>query len=187
MKREKLLGVGVILLVAALLGGSYAVRRDSGRVDFTLNSADGMVSLRDFRGKGVVVYFGFTSCPYICPTAMARLSKLLPQLPAELRSEIIPVFVSVDYKSDTPARVGTYIQQFFPQSGKGLTGNKEQLDHAAAELGAAYSLEINKEAPLGYVVNHPDRYYLLDPQGRLVQTVQLESSNEVILNALKKI
>ena len=173
------------VIVGLAFGALFAFQQLNGRVEFTLMSARGPVSLRDFRGKDVVIYFGFTSCPHICPVALSRLSKLLPKLPAPQRAQIVPIFVSVDYRGDTPERVDTYFKAFFGDNGVGLAGSKEQIDRAIEPFKARYAIEENKDAPTGYVVAHPDVYYLVDKKGHFVRAVPLDSPNEAILTAFK--
>ena len=81
--------------------------------DFTLQSADGPVSLKDFRGKVVLVYFGYTYCPDICPTSLAATAEGLKQLTPEELARVAMIFVSVDPKRDTPARLKEYVN-FLP-------------------------------------------------------------------------
>lgn len=180
MRGALLTAVGIIALA---LGGVFAYREFSGKVNFTLQSSHGPVSLSEYRGKDVVVYFGFSSCPYVCPMALSRLTKLLAKLPPEKQAKIVPVFVSVDYRGDTPQKVGAYFQSFFKDRGVGLTGSKEELDRAVAPFQVNYAIQENKELPAGYTIIHPDAYYLVDSSGRLVGSVPLESRNELILAA----
>ena len=80
--------------------------------DFTLQSAAGPVSLADYRGKLVLVYFGYTYCPDVCPTSLAATSEGLKQLTPAERARVSMIFVSVDPKRDTPARLKEYAEFF---------------------------------------------------------------------------
>ena len=88
--------------------------------DFTLQSANGPVSLKDFRGKEVLVYFGYTYCPDICPTSLAATAEGLKQLTPEELARVAMIFVSVDPKRDTPARLKEYVT-FFHSAIVGVT------------------------------------------------------------------
>ena len=107
--------------------------------DFTLHAAGGQdVRLSDFRGRYVVVFFGYTYCPDICPTHMAQVSEVLEQYP-DLARKVQLVFVSVDPDRDTPERLQQWVGGFHP-SFVGLTGTPGELEAAqkAANVPVAY-------------------------------------------------
>ena len=95
--------------------------------DFTLQSASGPVSLKDYRGKLVLVYFGYTFCPDICPTSLAATAEGLKQLSPEELARVAMIFVSVDPKRDTPERLKEYVEFFHP-SIVGVTGSAEVVE-----------------------------------------------------------
>ena len=78
--------------------------------DFTVESGDGEVSLSDFEGKTVILYFGFASCPDVCPMSLSYLNSVLKDI--ENRDQVQVIFVSVDYKRDTPEKVSEYAKFF---------------------------------------------------------------------------
>jgi protein SCO1/2 len=133
--------------------------------DFTLNSADGPVSLRDFRGKLVVLYFGYTRCPDICPTSLAYLVQGLSQLSAPEQQRVQVLFVSVDPQRDTLAHLKTYSQYFHPNF-LGLTDSPERIKRVADQYGAGYRI-VNSDSKLGYLVDHSADLYLIDRTGTL--------------------
>lgn len=151
--------------------------------DFTLLSAQGPVSTQAFRGKVVVVYFGYTYCPDICPTSLATLGAALGQLsPAEL-AQVQPLFVSVDPQRDTPARLKEYAAFFHPKL-IGLTGSPQTLAAAAKAYGASYSFQ-PADARGNYVVDHSAFTYLVDTQGRLADTLPHGASPEDTAAAIR--
>lgn len=116
-------------------GGSRALSRHGG--DFTLQSADGPVSLSDFRGKVVLIYFGYTSCPDVCPTSLGALSAALKQLSPREMDRVQPIFISVDPERDTPGKMVEYVHYFHPKM-IGVTGSIEQVRKVADRYGAYF-------------------------------------------------
>jgi protein SCO1/2 len=137
--------------------------------DFTLQSVNGPVKLSDFRGKYVALYFGYTSCPDICPTTLAGLKAAISKLDNRAASQVQVIFVSVDYKRDTPEKVAGYVQNFHPDF-VGLTGSQAEIDLAAQEFGIYYKLNTPDPATGYYSVDHTAIVLVLDRQGNLVLT-----------------
>jgi protein SCO1/2 len=102
--------------------------------DFTLQSAAGPVSLKDYRGKLVLVYFGYTYCPDICPTSLAATAEGLKQLTPEEQARVAMIFISVDPKRDTPERLKEYAEFFHPAI-VGVTGTAETIADVARRYG----------------------------------------------------
>ena len=175
-----------VLLVAAL--GWW--RADSSRApagpaggDFTLVSADGPVSLADFRGKVVLLYFGYASCPDVCPTALAQTAQGLAMLSPEERARVRVVFVSVDPERDTPAKLKRYTAHFAPDM-IGVSGSAAALADVAARYGAAYRKTAVQSA-VGYVVDHTAFTSVIAPDGRLVEQLPHGTSPAQIAQAIR--
>ena len=83
--------------------------------DFTLASAGGPVSLEDYRGRAVMLFFGYTTCPDVCPMDLAKISAVINQLPEKDAQQVAGLFVSVDTERDTPQRTAEYATFFHPQ------------------------------------------------------------------------
>jgi len=137
--------------------------------DFTLQSAQGPVKLSDFHDKFVALYFGYTSCPDICPTTLAGLKTAISQLDNKEAGKLQVIFVSVDYKRDTPEKVDGYAKLFHPDF-IGLTGTQEQIDQVTQNFGIYYKLDPPDPSSGSYVVEHTAIVLLIDPQGKLVIT-----------------
>lgn len=138
------------------------------RDDFLLHSESGPVRLSDFRGKFVALYFGFTRCPDVCPTALAALRQALSETPgAEERLQVL--FISVDYKSDTPETAHGYARLFNPAF-IGLTGSQAEVDAAARAFGIFYKLNDPDPETGAYTVDHTATTLVLDPDGNLILT-----------------
>ncbi len=153
--------------------------------DFTLQGPEGTVSLSDFRGKVVLIYFGYTWCPDICPTNLAMFSRVLNELTPEEAERVQPIFISVDPRRDSMARLKEYTVYFHPRL-IGLTGSDEQVAEVAALYGVAYRA-VNPETEENYAVDHSADSYLIDPQGRLVQRFPHGSTAEALLQAIRSL
>lgn len=163
------LAISIVLLLAATRGepvtyhGTY-LSPAMPAAPFTLESADGEVSLADFEGKAVALFFGFTSCPDVCPTTLLRLSNALNQLGKE-RKDVQVVFVSVDPERDTPERAQAYAEAVDPAF-IGLSGTPEQIADVAAQYGIYYAKAEGSDAT-GYLVDHSATITVLNEKGRV--------------------
>ena len=134
--------------------------------DFVLESAAGPVALADFRGRVVLLYFGYTACPDICPTSLAILAAALRGLDADERARVRVLFVSVDPARDDPAHLREYAGYFHPEI-IGLTGTAATLAELARRYGVAYRRTEAADSALGYLIDHSALVYLIDPDGHL--------------------
>jgi protein SCO1/2 len=133
--------------------------------DFTLESADGPVSRADLEGKAVVLFFGYTYCPDVCPLTLARLAQALDLLEEEVAEEVQVVMISVDPGRDSPERVEAYAENFDP-SFLGLTGEPEAVREVAGAYGIFHGRGDDVEGG-GYLVDHSATVTVLDPDGRI--------------------
>ncbi|MCC6194294.1 MAG: SCO family protein [Burkholderiales bacterium] len=121
-------------------------------------------TLADFRGKAVVVFFGFTQCPDVCPTTLSTLAAAMKELgPDADRVQVL--FVTVDPERDTPALLAQYVPAFDPRF-IGLTGDAAAIDKVAKEFKIIYQKQPGP-TPGSYSVDHSAGVFLFDPQGRL--------------------
>lgn len=134
--------------------------------DFVLQSAAGPVALHDLRGKLVLLFFGYASCPDVCPMDLRIIAKTLQTLPDTLRARVQGLFVSLDPARDTPQKLAEYTDFFDPQI-LGLTGDKDTLREVAARYGVRYYTVQLKDSALGYAVNHSAALYVIDAEGTL--------------------
>lgn len=152
-------------------------------VPFTLIDQDGRPRTdEDFRGRWVLVYFGYTYCPDVCPTTLAVMANTLGQLGTQA-DRVVPVFVSVDPTRDTPAVLKSYLASFGLRF-VGLTGKPD----AIAKLAHAYGVYFQKHPLAGgnYSVDHTSAIYLLDPDGRFVKIYADQDGANAIAADLKK-
>jgi cytochrome oxidase Cu insertion factor (SCO1/SenC/PrrC family) len=117
---------------------------------------------RDFRGRLMLVYFGFTYCPDVCPTDLQAISLAMDKLGVDA-AKIQPMFVTVDPERDTPTHLADYVKLFHPRL-IGLTGSAEAIRKAADAYKVYYArVDLNKDA--GYTVDHTAFIYLMDRDG----------------------
>ncbi len=133
---------------------------------FTLNSVSGPVSLDQFRGQLVLLNFGYTSCPDICPLTLASTSQVLDALDENQLSKVVGLFVTLDPERDTAARLADYVDHFHPRL-IGLTGSEAEIDDVVARYGVRYYRVELPDSSLGYAVNHSAASYLIDAGGDL--------------------
>ena len=153
--------------------------------DFTLQSADGPVALVDFRGKVVLLYFGYTYCPDICPTSLAATAEALKELRPEELARVAVILVSVDPKRDTPARLKEYARFFHPVM-VGVTGTPEEIAAVAKRYGVFYAEQKVATAGDGYVVDHSADTYVVAPDGRLVGRIAHATAPEQVAAIIRK-
>lgn len=154
--------------------------------DFRLESAAGPLDLASLRGQVVLIHFGYTWCPDICPTNLAMIANAIKTLSPEEQERVEVLFVSVDPERDDTARLAQYTGYFHPRF-RGLTGSPEQIAEAAALYGAAYRRGEETGSRLGYVVDHTSFTYLVDPQGRLAMTLDHATRPERIAAAIRSL
>jgi protein SCO1/2 len=123
------------------------------------------VSLETFRGKLVVLFFGYTHCPDVCPTTLSDMAQALKLMGPEAAGKVQILFVSVDPERDTPETLKAYVPYFHP-SFLGLYGTPEEVAQAAKEFKVVYRKHVEPGAT-GYLVDHSAGSYVLDGQGRL--------------------
>lgn len=133
--------------------------------DFRLTDHNGNTrTLADFRGKAVVIFFGYTQCPDVCPTTMAEMKAVLGQLGADAQ-RVQVLFVTLDPERDTRALLANYVPAFDP-SFLGLYGDQETTARTAKEFRIFYQKNAGP-TPSSYTLDHTAGSYVFDPQGRV--------------------
>lgn len=153
--------------------------------DFTLQSAKGPVSLHDFKGQVSVLYFGFTTCPDVCPLSLTKLRSKLKDLPEEVSSKITPIFISVDWKRDTPEKVSEYAS-FFGDNIVGLTGSEDEINKVTRMYSAYYTFTPLKDSKIGYTVDHSSRFYIIDGNGKFIASYSDLDNDPEFVKTLEK-
>ena len=123
------------------------------------------VTLETFRGKLVVLFFGYTHCPDVCPTTLSDMAQALKLVPPAVAGKVQVLFVSVDPERDTPEILKAYVPYFHPAF-LGLYGTPEEVAKAATEFKVAFRKHVEPGAT-GYLVDHSAGSYVLDEKGKL--------------------
>lgn len=153
--------------------------------NFTLTGTTGKpFQLMDLRGKIVLLFFGYTSCPDACPTTLAKLQRALSPLTQEEKEQVRTVFISVDPDRDNPQLLQDYVE-YFGVNAIGLTGTKTEIDKVVAAYQAHY-LKIPGETGNWYSINHTTTVYLHDRQGKVRYLFLYDETPEQLAAAIKK-
>lgn len=172
LRRGLLLVIAIVVVAAAILTvrwltSDHAFRDPAAEIhaDFTLTDQNGQaVTAADLAGKPMLLYFGFTFCPDICPIELSNLSDVLDLL-GNRAGEINTVFITVDPERDTPEVMREYLSHFH-EGIIGLTGTPAQIAEAARAAKVYYARVETPNSAAGYLVDHTGFVYLLDRQGR---------------------
>jgi len=150
--------------------------------DFALSDPAGAPrTLADYRGKAVVVFFGYTQCPDVCPTTLAALAEAMKKLGAEA-DRVQVVFITVDPERDTPELLAKYVPSFDPRF-VGLRGDADATARTAREFKVIYQKQPGV-ASGSYSMDHSAGAYIFDPQGRLRLYVGHSQTPEVFAHDL---
>lgn len=190
-----LVGWMTLLLIGAVAAGVFVFSKpDSFRgttyaepypvaSEIELTQANGdSFRLSDLRGKLVMLFFGYTSCPDVCPTTLAELKQALEKL-GDRADQVQVLFVTVDPQRDTPERLQEYVNHFNP-SFIGLSGSESELAKVWQQYGVVREVVESKSA-MGYMVNHTARVTLIDRQGNLRVSFPFGTPVEDIVHDLK--
>lgn len=154
--------------------------------DFTLTGDDGRpFSSRTLRGKVVLVFFGYSSCPEACPTTLSKLAVVSRRL-GDDASRVKTLYVSVDPERDSPAVLRADLANFRLDA-IGLTGTKAEIDRVVAQYGAEYEIIPTPESAARYTVTHSTWVYALDPQGRTRLRFPYEASVADIVTGIQRL
>ncbi|HMJ49755.1 MAG TPA: SCO family protein [Burkholderiales bacterium] len=191
---NKLLSAGLLLAVLGLLAGCDTKSKieafqstditgaNFGR-DFHLTDHNGKSrSLADFKGKVVVLFFGYIHCPDVCPATLAELAMMMKDLSEDAR-KVQVLFVTVDPERDTPQLLAKYVPSFYP-SFLGLYGDAEATSATAKEFKVVYQ-KIAGDSPGNYTMDHSAGTYIFDQQGRLRLFVSYGQGPTVFLHDIK--
>ncbi len=154
----------LMLISAGAMAKSLPVNQRLGG-DFELPSTLGKnTSLSQFKGKVVLLNFGYTSCPDICPMVVARMAQVLKRLGQD-KQQVQALFVTFDPARDSVAQLKAYLE-FFDPSIVGFSGTEEQVRKVASQYGVIY-MPTEAQSAAGTLYSHSDFIYLLDRQGRV--------------------
>ena len=151
---------------------------------FTLDTADGPLRLQDLKGQVVIVYFGFTRCPDICPTTLQTVSKALYGLAPDEAARVTGLLVSLDPERDSVEHLQSYTQ-FFHERIRGGTSSPEQISDIASSWGVSWRKVPLPESAMEYTIDHDARAFLVADDGHVVGFIRHGTSAESLLRQLK--
>ena len=187
MQRRHIILIVACFLLGALLG-AYALLLNSGPGDrvetsgkalvggpFTLiDSAGKTVTDQDFRGRYMLIFFGFTHCPDICPAELQVMAAALDQL-GDKAKKVVPIFITLDPERDTPEAVGAYVKNFSSNI-VGLTGSKEAISATAKAYRVSFSKFQDKSGGDNYTIYHSALAYLMGTDGEYITHIPYGTS-----------
>ena len=176
----------ISLLLSCVLLAACSPAPQSGKpagADFLLQGPSGPVDSHDFRGKLMLVFFGYVNCPDVCPTSLAAMNEVLNGMTPEERANIQPILISVDPARDTPESLKNYTAYFHP-SLVGVTGTPEQVATLAKAFGAGY-IKQPERSDGSYAVDHSANTYLVGKNGKLLASLPYGASTDDLRAAIR--
>ncbi len=132
---------------------------------FLLTDQDGKPrSDKNFRGKHMLIYFGYTYCPDVCPTALQVMARAIDSLPADEQKRVAPIFITIDPERDTAAHLKSYVENFHTDL-VGLTGTAEQISEVARRYRVYFAKEKDSGSSTDYLMDHSSIVFLMAPDG----------------------
>lgn len=181
--------VAVFVVGLGALGLSFYQKRTAvpkiGGAFALTDQAGARVTEQDLKGKVLVVYFGFTHCPDICPTALSTIGSALKELPPDVRKDVTPVFVTLDPERDTPKVMADYVEGFIP-GGVGLTGTKEEIAEIAREYRIGFQKVADPSSALPYTIDHTSIVYIMGRDGKYVAHFTKDMTADALAKALEE-
>lgn len=154
--------------------------------DFELTDHDNQpFALTSLRGKVVLIFFGYSSCPDACPTTLSKLSTVARRL-GDDRARMQALYISVDPDRDTPPVLKADLENF-SVGARGLTGPKAQIDAVVKQYAAAYEIVPTPESAAKYTISHTTSVYALDTAGRVRMTFSYEATVDEIVTGIRQI
>ena len=182
-----LIAIGALVYFKFFKDNFYGVLRERPVGDFILSAHTGReTAFSDFEGKAVVVFFGYTSCPDICPTTLSILAQVGEHL-GKYKDEVQFIFISVDPKRDSLEKLGEYVK-YFDEDFMGLTGSNDQLSLAAREFWVSWEVERVENASMEYLIGHTSSIFVVSPErDRYLKFSHLQSDPVLIAKDIKKL
>ncbi len=186
--------IALFAVVAYLAVPQLLPRRDGGETagsgvvsiggPFSLIDQEGRtVTDKNYAGKLMLVYFGFTNCPDICPTGLQTIALAMDDLGADAE-KVQPILITVDPERDTPQVMKEYVQAFHERL-VGLTGTPEQIAAVAKAYRVYYQKVVLKDSSLGYSVDHSGFIYLMDGKGQYLSHFRHDATPEQMVQRIR--
>lgn len=153
--------------------------------NFQLTDFNGKArTLEDFRGKVVILFFGYTHCPEVCPTTLADLAQTMHKLGPDERRRVQVLFVTLDPERDTPQVLSKFVP-YFDSSFLGLYGDTQATAQAAKSFGVNYHKHFDKHG--GYTLDHTDSDYLIGPDGKPVWMSRYHQRTDYLVQDIRRL
>ena len=198
--RNVRISLWMLVSIAVIAGGGVAIWRNTDNVmphnaqDVARAAISGRFSLvdhtgksvsdADFRGEWLLVFFGYTHCPDVCPTTLGTIAAVMDEL-GEQAANVRPLFITVDPERDTPEVMADYASAFHPKM-VGLTGSVEQVRSAAKGYRVYFAKAGQDEFPGDYLMDHSAFVYLMNPQGKFEAVFSDQNSVEKIVGKIRE-
>ena len=188
-----LVGIALVAVVAirltpaseSPLAAAQGPDTETVSAEFELTDPSGSVRTDDeFRGRWMLVFFGFTNCPDVCPTGLSTIASAMDAL-GDGAAGVQPIFVTVDPERDDPSRLAEYLA-FFGDGIVGLRGTPEQLERTAGAFKVYYERIEDEGAPDGYTMGHTPSLLLFDETGAFVRTFGHDAAPQEIADDLRE-
>ncbi len=163
---------GMQLPQGMVLGGPFSLVDQTGKA----------VTEQNFAGQWMLLYFGYTYCPDVCPTELGTIAAAVDAL-GPLAEKVVPVLITIDPQRDTPAQLAEYVSRFHPRM-QGLTGSQEQVADAARRYRVYYA-RVNRAEAAEYLMDHSSFVYLVGPDGRVRALFRPEAGPDDIAAATR--
>ena len=154
--------------------------------DFTLKSTKGPFSLKDLRGSVVLLFFGYTSCPSICPISLATISNVFSQMSPDELKKSKALFISLDPEKDNLEILKQYTNYFHPNI-VGLTDDIKTLTKVAKQYGVKYKKTLSPDSALGYVISHSDDIIVIGLDGSPQKSFPHDTNTVPLLAQIKQL
>lgn len=186
------IGLGTYLLMTNITDEGDEVTTSIGQImeepltEFTFVDNTGQpLSLSDLEGKHVLLSFGYTRCPDVCPVTLLSYRQIMQDL-GDSADEVAFVFISVDPERDTPDVLDRYVTRF-DESIIGLQGDEDQLQVIKDDYGLFYDYRDNENSQAGYLVDHTASKFLIDPAGNLIRVYSFAAEERTIAAEIRRL
>ena len=179
--------VALFASVLFLVAGSMTLAQERPAIGgpFTLTDMNGAeVTQASYPGKYKLVFFGYTHCPAVCPTALLFIGQALDLL-GDDGDKVQAIFISVDPSRDTAAVLKDYVANFHPRI-VGLSGTEAQVAAAARAYKVYYARVETPDSEAGYLMDHSAAIFFMDPRGRLIEAFRHDTDPEVMAAAIRR-
>lgn len=176
MEKQKIIKTVIItiisLLAAGIVFGAIVYYNEQNKYEFTAQSSQGEISLSDLKGQNVVIYFGYTYCPDVCPITLETLGKAVESLKDYniTAKDLLLLYVTLDPARDTPEALDEYAMWFYP-NGMGIRFEEEDLQKITKTYNIKYEIFPMEGSAVDYSVAHSSALFFFNKDGKLVDRI----------------